>query len=334
MTTFRQQLTQSYKSNDTEEWLDRVWTRPIGYLWACLFQRFGVHPNTVTILSMMIGAFSGVCFAHGSYYYEGTSGVLWNLLGVLLLAWANFYDSADGQLARMTGKKTQLGRILDGAASDVWFIPIYVMLIFRIYHFHAREFAWLGIADTPSSALCVAILAFFLSALSGLWAHARQCQLADYYRQIHLYFLKGATGSELDHAEQQRARYHQLKWSDGWIVKAFQLIYYHYTSAQERRTPQFQRLQQLLSERYVAVSEIPAEWRQQFRRLSLPLMPMTNILTFNCRAVVLYLSCLADLPWLYFVFEIVVLSLLCEYMRRRHETFCAHLAENLNNDSL
>ena len=107
----------TYKSNDTEEWLDKVWTRPIGYCWALFFKRLHIHPNTVTILSMIIGAGSAFFFAHGSYRTEGTEGLLLNIVAVLMLAWANFYDSADGQLARMTGQKTRLGRILDGAAS-------------------------------------------------------------------------------------------------------------------------------------------------------------------------------------------------------------------------
>lgn len=92
----------TYKSNDTEEWLDKVWTRPIGYLWALFFKRLHVHPNVVTVLSMIIGASSAIFFAHGSYRTEGTEGLLYNIIAVILLAWANFYDSADGQLARMT----------------------------------------------------------------------------------------------------------------------------------------------------------------------------------------------------------------------------------------
>ena len=61
----------TYKSNDTEEWLDRIWTRPIGYAWACLFRSLHVHPNVVTVLSMLIGASSALLFAHGSYRTEG-----------------------------------------------------------------------------------------------------------------------------------------------------------------------------------------------------------------------------------------------------------------------
>lgn len=83
---------------------------------------------------------------------EGLYGLGMNIGAICLLAWANFYDSADGQLARMTGQKTQLGRILDGAASEVWFIPIYIALVYRFYIHHALEFQWLGIADTPTNA--------------------------------------------------------------------------------------------------------------------------------------------------------------------------------------
>ena len=35
----------TYKSNDTEEWLDTVWTRPIGYQWALFFKRLDIHPQ-------------------------------------------------------------------------------------------------------------------------------------------------------------------------------------------------------------------------------------------------------------------------------------------------
>ena len=85
----KEEIKSTYKSDDTEEWLDRVWTRPIGYAWALLFRRLRVHPNTVTVLSMIIGAASAFFFAHGSYHTEGWSGLVYNVIAILLLAWAN-----------------------------------------------------------------------------------------------------------------------------------------------------------------------------------------------------------------------------------------------------
>lgn len=43
-----------------------------------------------------------------------------------------------------------------------------------------------------------------LALISGTVCHSKQCMLADYYRNIHLFFLKGKSGSELDTFKQQR----------------------------------------------------------------------------------------------------------------------------------
>lgn len=327
----KENVKSTYKSDDTEEWLDRVWTRPIGYWWARLFERMNVHPNTVTVLSMIIGAGSSVFFAHGSYRTEGTEGLLYNVMAVLLLAWANFYDSADGQLARMTGKKTRIGRILDGAASEVWFIPIYLSLVYRFFVHHAWEFHWLGIEDTPRNAWAATLVLLAFVLYSGFVCHSRQCGIADYYRQIHLFFLKGEAGSELDNSVQQQKLYDETPWKGNFLWKAFLKTYVNYTRTQESQTPDFQRLMGMLREKYGATENIPQSFRDRFRTLSLPLMKWTNILTFNTRALVLYAVCLADLPWLYFVFEIVVMSALCRYMKMKHERFCRELCDEMKD---
>ncbi|WP_102406775.1 CDP-alcohol phosphatidyltransferase family protein [Parabacteroides bouchesdurhonensis] len=323
----KENIQSTYKSNDTEEWLDRVWTRPIGYHWALLFQRLNVHPNTVTILSMIIGASSAFFFAHGSYRTEGMNGLLLNAVAILLLAWANFYDSADGQLARMTGKKTQLGRILDGAASEVWFIPIYLSLVYRFYVHHDMEFQYLGIENNVQNMWIATLVLLIIALYSGFGCHSRQCGLADYYRQIHLFFLKGEAGSELDNSVQQQRLYDETPWKGNFLWKAFLKTYVNYTRGQEVQTPEFQRLMKKLRKRYGATENIPQAFRDRFRVLSLPLMKWANILTFNTRAIVLYAVCLVDLPWLYFFFEVFIMTALCLYMRRKHENICKQLCD-------
>ncbi len=319
-------IQQTYKSQDTEEWLDRVFTRPIGYLWAKFFQRFGIHPNVVTLLSIAIGITSAFFFAHGSWRTEGVSGLCLNIVGILLMMWANFYDSADGQLARMTGKKTELGRILDGAASIFIFVPVYCAMVWRCYQHHTMEFQFLGIGETQRNAVIFGLLLFGISLFSGFVCHSGQCRLADYYRQIHLFFLKGEEGSELSTSAQQQACYEDMPWRGHLIEKTFLKTYVNYTRQQERSTPSFQYLMASIRRQYGSEGNVPQTFRQRFRQLSLPLMPLTNILTFNTRAIALYTCCLIDLPWLYFIFEIVLMSALCEYMRRRHEQLCRDMA--------
>ena len=321
----QEKIKSTLKSNDTEEWLDTIWTRPIGYQWARLFNHFDIHPNTVTIMSMIIGAASAFFFVHGSWRTEGTEGLIYNIIAVLLLAWANFYDSADGQLARMSGKKTQLGRILDGAAGDVWFICIYIALLFRFYLHHGLEFQWMGIEDNQRNTIIVIAILFIAECFSGLYCHAHQCSLSDYYRQIHLFFLKGKEGSELDNSLQQQHLYNTTPWKGNIIQKLFLKTYINYTRNQERQTPEFQQLIKTLKEKYGGVENIPQAFKDEFRALSLPMMKWANILTFNTRAIALYVACLIDFPWLYIVFEIVVMTALYFYMRHTHEEFCKKL---------
>lgn len=294
-------LEATFKSQDTEEWLDVHFTRPLGLLWANFFNRFNVHPNVVTVLSIILGAAAGVMF----YYPD----LVHTCVGILLLVWANIYDSTDGQMARMTGKKTRWGRILDGFAGDVWFFTIYFFICLRL---------------TPVWGVWI----WLLAAVSGFVCHARQCQLADYYRNVHLYFLKGEGGSELDSYERLREEFRSLPWRGNLVWKVFLFSYGNYTRTQERMTPAFQALKHALDARFGR--RLPARLRDDFRAASLPLMKYANILTFNTRAVVLYVVLLAGVPWVYFVFEVTVMNVLLLYLRARHESLCRRLTSQLD----
>ena len=76
------------KSSDTEEHIDIYFYRPIGYQWARFFRMLHVTPNVVTILSIFLGVGAGICF--------GFNDLRINIVGILLLIWANMYDSCDG----------------------------------------------------------------------------------------------------------------------------------------------------------------------------------------------------------------------------------------------
>lgn len=297
----------SFKSMDTEEFLDIYFNRPIGYVWALFFKKLKVHPNVVTILSIILGVSAGVMF----YYPDMKHTVI----GIFLLIWANHYDSADGQLARLTGQKTQWGRMLDGLAGDLWFITIYTAICLRL----TNQPMPFNIGD----GMHWGILIWLLGAFAGILCHSKQTTLSDYYRNIHLYFVKGRTGSELDNFKQQRELFYSLPWKGNFWWKLFLYSYGNYTRQQERMTPNFQKFYALVQNKYEDM--MPPALRCEFRSYSKPLMKYTNILTFNTRAIVLYISLLIGEPWLYFVFEIIVMTSLFVYMRHRHEAICARL---------
>ena len=324
------------KSAETEDWLDLHVIRPFCYYCAVFFTKFDIHPNTVTIWSMIIGAASAWFFAQGSFVYgdnahgDTTLGLIYNIIAIILLMIADVLDCTDGQLARMTGKKSRMGRILDGVAGFAWFIPIYHVLVYRFYLHHDIEFSLLGIADTPQNVWIATAVVYALGLIAGFAGLAGQQRLADYYIQVHLFFLKGEKGAELDNSKRQQEIYDQMTPETHSLAERyFQKSYIDYTKKQEAVTPQFQRLMAKLREKFGSTDNLPAEVREEFRQKSLPVIFWNGLLTFNFRESWLFLFCLLDIPIAHFVFEIVFMGLLWKYVNHRHESFCREMADAL-----
>lgn len=295
----KRQYRQSLKSYDTEENIDLAFYRPLGFAWAYLFRRLGVTPNAVTVASIFLGIGAGILF-----YYPA----LWpNVAGMLLLVWANSFDSADGQLARLTGNYSPLGRILDGLSGDLWFATIYVAVCLRENAFSPLfgSHPWL----------------IWLLAVAAGACHAKQAAVADYYRQFHLYFVKGERGSELDSAAALAARLRDMPWRGHIWRKLCLFLYKNYTDNQEVLTPAMQKLRRAMADRWPD-GHLPDSFRADFRAASRPLMKYTNFLTFNWRSIILFASLFAGQPWIYFVAELTLFNAVMIYLMWRHENIC------------
>lgn len=297
----------SLKHPDVEEPIDLWFYRPVGFRVALLGRRFGWTPNQITIVSIFLGVGCGIlCYPQD----------LWlNLLAIVLLILADIGDSADGQLARLTRQYSQLGRILDGAAGDFWFAAIYIAIALRL---------------TPEWG----IWCWLMAIVTGI-CHAQQAAMADYYRQFHLFCVKGEQGSELDDANDVARQYAEAKFSDDPVLKVFLWFYRNYTKGQERLTPHFQKLRKRLREgsngsKGLNGSNVPEGFWQSLRQQSLPLMPIANALTFNCRAITLFIALMLGMPWLYWAAELTIFNALCIYMVCRHEAMCRKAVLQLN----
>lgn len=291
---------------DTEENIDLAFYRPIGFAWACLFRKLHVSPNVVTIASIFIGVAAGICFYYPGWWYT--------VAGILLLVWANSYDSADGQLARLTGQHSRLGRILDGLSGDFWFASIYIAICLRTN------------ATVPQFAEHPWIV-WALAVGAGI-SHAKQAAVADYYRQFHLLFVKGRTGTELDSTVELRSRYDELSWRSNFFSKLTLWFYIGYTANQESWTPAMQQLRRELARRYPD-GNLPADVAAEFRKLSFPLCKWENFMTFNWRTIFLFASLIANMPWLYFVAELTVFNVVLIYTVRTHEKICRTMLAGL-----
>jgi len=282
----------SLKSIETENIIDRIFYRPVGFLIAKLLRKTCITPNTITIISIFVGAAVGPLFYYNKIHYT--------FLGIICLICANILDCVDGQLARLTGRKSNIGRILDGLAGDIWFAVIYVFLALRL----KNEFdTWL----------------FFIPAvLSGL-SHLVQANITDYYKTLHLFFESKEKGQEFQNLEELRAQKKQMKPGCQKVLFSFYSVY---TSIQEATTPRLQQMLKHLREKYG--DDIPEEIRLDFRRQSKRLMKIyIDWMTFNGRVAILMIAALSGYIWFYFLFEIIILNLILIISIRLHEKICS-----------
>lgn len=281
----------SLKSIETENKLDRVFYRPIGFRLACLLRGTGITPNMVTIVSIFVGAATGFLFYHDSIWY--------NIAGILLLIAANILDCVDGQLARLTGIKSAIGRILDGIAGDIWFTSIYVGLALRLSHDYNTY--WF----------------FALAVLSGL-SHLFQANITDYYKTLHLFFISKDKGAEFQTLEQVKQKHREMPYG---ISKTFYFLYVWYTTLQVKVTPTVQKMLSYLRGLYG--DDIPEDIRLRFRKESKKLMKYIDWMTFNGRTIVMFIIVPTGWVWAYFLYEIVVLNAVLWIAVRKHEHMCA-----------
>lgn len=307
--SLKEAILATMKSEDVEGPFELYATRTPGYLLACLFAKLHIHPIAITLVSILLGMLA-------AYLYYPDNVVI-NLYGIIVLLIANWLDCADGQLARMTGKKTLIGRILDGFAGDIWFFCIYFFICLRLT---PQIAPWGGHWG---------IWIWLLCAWAGFHCHGKECAIADYYRNIHMYFQKGKSGSELDTSLREKEIFTSLHWkSRDWFEKLYLFFYINYIRGQEKQTPEFQKLYAFIQKRYG--DNLPEWLRREFRQQSKPLMKWCNILTFDTRVGVLFISLLIGLPWIFPVFEIVVLEPLRYWVRRHHENICKGFIEKIN----
>ena len=153
------------KGAAVEEWTDTWIFRPIGLRIARACYRTTMTADHVTIMALVVGLVGG----HLCFY----NNVPLNALGVALLVVSDIFDSADGQLARMRGTSTRIGKTLDGIADAARFGNLSFHLMARLIVGGA---AWWFVIP--------------LGVAAGL-AHAKQAGGVDYIRQLYLYLAEG-----------------------------------------------------------------------------------------------------------------------------------------------
>ena len=146
--------------------------------------------------------------------------------------------------------------------------------------------------------------------------------MADYFRVLHLYFLKGTDKAYFTRAKDVQKELQQLTKSSPLYEKLYLRFYVAYTRDQEKITPNVQRLMDAVEEQK---ETLPKELSDSFLTKSRRYIQLTNVLSFNLRAYSLFLLVLLGLTALYFPFIILGLEALNLYMVAQYEKIAGNI---------
>jgi hypothetical protein len=288
----------TYKARDIEGIADLYFYRPIGFRLAQFFARLRATPTQVTLL----GACVGIAAGH-LYFYRNLSV---NIAGMILHVFANAFDNADGQLARLTNQKSRMGRVIDIFADHLVFASIYVHLALRY------------LIAGASPAVCILALAAALS-------HALQASAADYYRNGYLLFVKGQSRADIDSSFSLRGDYQQLSWrSKPW--KKFLLgLYLNGTRLQEVLFPNLNRLRDASKRKFP--NGIPTWFQTRYRDAAQPVLKWWGLSMTNTRMFFLFFFLFIGRPIGYLWIELTVFNLLVVLLILQQERMARFLLE-------
>ena len=285
------------KPRETEEYINAVFFRPVGFLLVLLVRKINFSPNYYTIVSLMCGLASGYCFARGQL-----------TVGALLLVTMISFDCADGQLARLKNTFSKSGKMLDGVADIISYNAMLLGLAY--YQYHRFPFFFL-----------VAVAAFFTLGLNTLFY--------DQFKNQWINFLHGSYGDKVEALDSLREQFGEAR----GLSKAALFLYYQVYRF-ENFIATLGALSD--SEKYSAIiqtsgnpsKEICSLYKVNFR-YSVRLWSLIGTSThFTIVAVLVFVRQVQLIFPVFIIYSLVLCFLFILYQNFRHQKFQTAVAKN------
>lgn len=262
---------------------------PLAWRLAKLLSSTPLTPNMVSVFGGLLVVAAGVV-----YYNMDSTGGTWALgwpagalLGMILhMSW-HVVDGADGDLARLTGKSSPIGEMVDGICDYVSHIIVYVLLAFVLTRQVGSGEAW----------------AWTLAA--GL-SHIVQSNHVEVQRRFYQYWTYGVPW--LNNAKDNSAGMFATTGLFNNVLRTIAQVYLHMAAGM---TPHARQIDAAVSEAMASGNTRRLEAiRAEVAREQKPLLNFLKFLGPNPRAIVLGLAMLAGSPVYYFFYQAVVLNVL------------------------
>jgi len=281
-----------HKGAAVEEWVDLRFFRPIGIRIARALRPTDISADQVTVWSILIGLVAGHLFLYRDPWV--------NAIGFFVFILSDVFDSADGQLARLRGTSTRLGRTLDGLGDHVRFVNLYVHLAIRL--------SWAGMHWH----------AIVLAVAAGVF-HSFQSSAVDFVRNAYLSVGEGRGDVDLIEDLPAAEKGTLLERLAAWV----------YDGYVRRQLWMFPRTVELL--RVLRRIPVPESFRAAYRERQQSLLPLCAWLGQNIRFALLGVAAVAGYPSAYLWTEVLAMNLvLFVVLLPMHEHNSAALQSSLD----
>jgi phosphatidylglycerophosphate synthase len=269
---------------------------PLAWRLALLLAKTPITPNVVSVISGCFVVAAGIVYALTFVHGWGVPGAL---LGLALHMTWHVVDGADGDLARLTGRTSPLGELVDGVCDYASHIIVYFILGWVLAQQIGSVWAW------P------------IMVAAGV-SHFVQANHVEVQRRQYQWWVYGTPWIRHSHGNSDAAT---RKSMFGGIVT-------FYLALAAGMTPHARVIDEALSG---AQSDSQRERvRAVARREAAPLLPLLKLLGPNPRALVLGLSMLAGSPLWYFLYQAVFLNLLLAASVILHNRAARRMADRIS----
>ena len=260
------------RPRELQDALNHYLYHPLAWQLARALSRTQITPNMVSVIGACCVVAAGIAYAQP--WYPASA-----LLGLFLHMTWHVVDGADGDLARMTGRSSPIGEMVDGLCDYISHIVLYFILGWILWREDGSFwFAW------------------WLMWAAGL-SHFVQANHVEVQRRQYQWWVYGTPWIRHSHGDREAAT---RKSVFGGIVT-------FYLALAAGMTPYARRIDEAVEQADPTERE---RIRSAAREAEAPLLPVLKLLGPNPRAIVLGLSMLAGSPLWYFLYQAVVLNVL------------------------
>ncbi|MDJ0955866.1 MAG: CDP-alcohol phosphatidyltransferase family protein [Arenicellales bacterium] len=286
-----------WRTPEIEEYSNLYLVHPVSHLLANLFARWGWSPHSVSGLGMLSAFIAAGCY----YQYQIT---VMPFLGLLFMVGWHVFDGADGQLARLTGQTSEIGKLVDGLCDHIGFGMVYIALALSQQEIYGYWVWLLAVVAGISHVVQASALEFHRDSYD-CWVHQRfsKCVpcLDDFKRKT----------------QSSKGVLRPLNTFHSWYLQ----LQYRFAGADHSLLSNEQRLR---------AQPQRGKLGENYKLIALDSVRQWTLLSANKRTVAVTLFCIVKFPILFFLYEIVILNIVLWWLRHKQHSVNSELRRSMD----